>query len=85
MVRLESIVAGVRLAGVIGDQSGEVVATRAYGPNPVKVGAGSKPGRLTIGHPGTGQTGKGSRRNTAQKHVPEAGANPPCKAGESGD
>ena len=33
MVKLESIIPGVRLAGVIGDQSVEVVATRAYGPN----------------------------------------------------
>ena len=37
MIRLESIVAGVRLAGIIGDQSVEVVATRAYGPNALEV------------------------------------------------
>ena len=37
MVRLESIVTGMRLAGVIGDQSVEVVATRAYGPNSLEV------------------------------------------------
>ena len=37
MVRLESIVTGMRLAGVIGDQSVEVVTTRAYGPNSLEV------------------------------------------------
>ena len=37
MVRLESIVPGVRLAGVIGEQSVEVVSTRAYGANTLEV------------------------------------------------
>ena len=37
MVKLESIVTGLRLAGITGDQSVEVVATRAYGPNSLEV------------------------------------------------
>ena len=37
MVRLEIIVPGMRLTGVIGDQSVEVVATRPYGPNSLEV------------------------------------------------
>ena len=37
MVRLENIVTGMRLAGVIGDQSVEVVATRAYSSDSLEV------------------------------------------------
>ena len=37
MVRLENIVPGMRLTGIISDQSVEVVATRSYGPNSLEV------------------------------------------------
>ena len=37
MVKLESIVTGLRLVGITGDQSVEVVTTRAYGPNSLEV------------------------------------------------
>ena len=37
MVNLENIVPGMRLAGVIGYRSVEIVATRSYGPNSLEV------------------------------------------------
>ena len=37
MVRLENIVPGMRLTGIISDQNVDVVATRSYGPNSLEV------------------------------------------------
>ena len=37
MMKLESIVPGSRLAGILGDGSVEIIATRAYGPDAVEV------------------------------------------------
>ena len=37
MMKLESIVSGSRLAGILGDGSVEIIATRAYGPDAVEV------------------------------------------------
>ena len=37
MMKLESIVPGSRLAGILGDTSVEIIATRAYGPDAIEV------------------------------------------------